>query len=203
VCYINKTFWLAATGALLLSSVLFLTLVPALAGQQDIALTTSLFSKLRITVPNKPTIMDDIVLPDLSGHIEAVRKQPGSIIFVNFWASWCPDCRHEMPAMERLYNRFKDKGLAMVAVNLMEPPDIVRSFRDEYGLTFPQLLDQTGEMARRFSLRSIPTTYLLDDKGLILGRAAGSRNWDSDDAIRLFNLLLHERPQASSSKSEP
>jgi thiol-disulfide isomerase/thioredoxin len=185
---------------LLCLSCLLLAQLPAFAGQQDTGQTASLFSSLKIVVPQKQTIMGEIVLPDLSGRIQAVRKQPGRIIFVTFWASWCPDCRREMPAMERLYIRYKDRGLAMVAINLMEPPETVRAFRDDFGLSFPLLMDQTGETARSFSLRSIPTTYLLDDKGVIVGQAQGSRDWDRDEAILLFDLLLRDGSQDSSSK---
>ncbi len=179
-------------------SYLLLAQMPAFADQQDTGQTASLFSILKIVVPQQQTIMDNIVLPDLSGHIQTVHKQPGRIIFVNFWASWCPDCRREMPAMERLYIRYKDRGLAMVGINLMESPDTVRAFRDDFGLSFPLLMDQTGESARNIALRSIPTTYLLDDKGVIIGQAQGSRDWDSEEAILLFDLLLLDDPQDTS-----
>lgn len=144
--------------------------------------------------------MDDIVLPDLTGRIQTIREQPGTIFFVTFWAAWCPDCRREMPAMERLYRRFKDKGLVIMAINLMDSPDIVRAFREDYGLTFPLLLDQAGETARRFSLSSIPTTYLLNDEGAIIGRANGARDWDSDESNSLFELLLSDEAPASSAE---
>ena len=177
---------------LLFLGCLLLVLTPAFAGQPDAGTSASLFSSLRIFVPEKQLTMDDIVLPDLNGRIQAIRKQPGIIIFVTFWASWCPDCRREMPAIERLFRRFKDKGLAIVAINLMEFPGIVRVFRDKYDLTFLLLLDQIGETGRRFALRSIPTSYLLDNKGTIIGRIDGARDWDSEESYRFFDLLLSD-----------
>ena len=87
-----------------------------------------------------------------------------------------------------------------MAINLMDSPDIVRAFREDYNLTFPLLLDQAGETARRFSLSSIPTTYLLNDEGAIIGRVNGARDWDSDESNRFFELLLSDEAPSSSAE---
>jgi peroxiredoxin len=116
----------------------------------------------------------------------------GKIVFLNFWATWCPACRDEMPSMEKLYTKFKDKDFIMLAVNLREKPKTVRSFKEEYRLNFPILLDTDGSVSYRYGVRSIPATFLIDREGHLIGRAVGARDWASDLAFNLINQLTSQ-----------
>jgi peroxiredoxin len=94
--------------------------------------------------------------------------------------------------MEKLYTKFKDKDFIMLAVNLREKPKTVRSFKEEYRLNFPILLDTDGSVSYRYGVRSIPATFLIDREGHLIGRAVGARDWASDLAFNLINQLTSQ-----------
>ena len=114
----------------------------------------------------------------------------GKIVFLNFWTTWCPTCRTEMPSMERLHRKLSGKDFAMVTVNIKETASQVKKFFEEYNLTFTALMDTTGEVSTEFGLRAIPTTFILDKSGQIIGRIAGPREWDSRKSVALFEHLV-------------
>ncbi len=131
----------------------------------------------------------EIILRDLDNREVRISDFQGKILFMNFWATWCVPCRKEMPSMERLYQRFKDKDFAIIAINLQEPVSHVKEFFQDYKLTFIGLLDSTGEVGKRFRVYHIPTTFILDKTGRIIGKAIGERSWDSKESIALFEYL--------------
>jgi thiol-disulfide isomerase/thioredoxin len=116
-----------------------------------------------------PTTKDPVIinLPDMNGRNVSLSDFRGKIVFLNFWTTWCPTCRIEMPSMEKLHRKLKDKDFAMVTVNLQESARQVKGFFKELGLTFTALLDLTGEVGVAFGIRAIPTTYILDKTGRI------------------------------------
>lgn len=129
--------------------------------------------------------------------LEAVDGRPlhlgdlkGNVVFLNFWATWCMPCRQEMPAMERLYRDYRERGLAVVAVNFKEPRDQVQAFLKQLHLTFPAVLDPGGTTALAFVVRGLPVTYLLARDGRVLWRAIGSRDWDGPDGRAYFERVL-------------
>lgn len=132
----------------------------------------------------------NFTLRNLNGETVSLRDHRGKIVFLNFWASWCLPCRVEMPSMEKLYTEFKERDLAILAIDLKESPNHVKSFRDKENLTFPILLDLDGAVGLEYGVRSIPTTYLIDRDGYLIGGALGPRNWASREAFDLFNHLL-------------
>ncbi len=132
-------------------------------------------------------------LKDVDGKIVKISDYRGKIIFLNFWTTWCPACRIEMPAMEKLHQKLKDKDFVMIAVSLQESAQVVRDFFQKYKLTFTALLDSTGEVGRWFGVRAIPTTYILDRDGKVLGAAMGAREWDNGEAIDLFEYLTAKK----------
>ncbi len=132
-------------------------------------------------------------LKDLDGKIVKISDYRGKIVFLNFWTTWCPACRIEMPAMEKLYQKLKDKDFVMIAVSLQESAQVVRDFFQKYKLTFIALLDSTGEVGRWFGVRAIPTTYILGRDGKVLGAAMGAREWDNGEAIDLFEYLTAKK----------
>ena len=128
-------------------------------------------------------------LKDLNGKMVGLSDYRGKIVFLNFWTTWCPTCRVEMPSMEKLHQKFKDQAFAMVTINLQESVSQVNSFFKEYKLTFTALLDSDGEVGIRFRINAIPTTYILDKEGRIIAKAIGPREWDSKKSIVLFEHL--------------
>jgi len=113
----------------------------------------------------------------------------GKIVFLNFWTTWCPTCITEMPSMEKLHQKLLGKNFAMVTVNIQESASQVKNFFEKYKLTFTALLDTTGEVSTDFGIRAIPTTFILDKSGQIIGRIAGPREWDSRTSVAMFENL--------------
>lgn len=128
-------------------------------------------------------------LPDSAGRYVHLDDFRGKIVFLNFWTSWCPSCRTEMPSMERLHRKLFGKNFAMVTVNIKESASQVNNFFEEYNLTFTALLDTTGEVSTGFGIRAIPTTFILDKSGKKIGSITGPREWDSKKTVALFENL--------------
>lgn len=114
----------------------------------------------------------------------------GKVVFLNFWATWCVPCREEMPAMERLYQANRERGLAVVAVNFKETKNEAKRFFEELQLSFPSVLDPEGTAASNFGVRGLPVSFLLSRDGRILWKAIGSRDWDSPEARAYFKRVL-------------
>jgi len=144
----------------------------------------------------------EIELKDPSGRLVSLSDFRGNIVFLNFWTTWCFDCRIEMPHMEKLHQKFKDKGFAMVTVNLQEPVSQVKQFFKNFKLTFASLLDSDGAVGIHFRITAIPTTFILDRQGLIIGKAMGRRQWDTKKAFALFEHLTNRSvPTTSNERS--
>jgi len=135
-------------------------------------------------------------LKDLNGEEVKLEDHRGKIVFLNFWATWCPPCRDEMPSMEKLYTEFKDRDFTMLAVDLREGTKKVRAFKERFKLNFPILLDYDGRVGLRYGVRSIPTTYLIDREGYVIGGALGARDWASKEVFELINQLLITKPNS-------
>jgi len=149
-----------------------------------------LFSNMSVikVPPTKDPVR--INLKDLNGSNISLSDFNGKIVFLNFWTTWCPTCRIEMPSMEKLHQKLKNNDFAMVTINLQESASQVKAFFKEFKLTFTALMDSNGEVGASFGIRAIPTTYILDKTGRIIGLVNGPREWDSKEAIALFENLI-------------
>jgi peroxiredoxin len=159
----------------------------AIAGPQDQELER-LFGNigiLKIPHISRPV---EIQLKDIFGNTVSLSDYRGNVVFLNFWATWCPPCVIEMPSMQKLHRWFKDKNFVMVAINSQETDARVKSFFDKYKLSFTALLDSSGETW--FDVNAFPTTFVLDKQGRIIGRALGPREWDSQASVALFDYLI-------------
>ena len=134
----------------------------------------------------------DFELDFLDGERRALSSYRGKVVFLNFWATWCPPCRQEMPSMQELYQRYSNAGLVVIAVDLQESVETVRNFVNDFKLTFPVALDSNGRVAAMYGARSIPTTYIIDRNGMVLAGAIGARDWASDDSYRYFDTILED-----------
>lgn len=151
-----------------------------------------LMASLGITSLPEGKTATDFTLKNLNGKEVSLSDYRGRLVFLNFWATWCPPCRMEMPSMEKLYQRFKDDDFVMLAVDLRESQKIVKKFVDDYELNFTILLDSDGRIGDTYGVRAIPTTYLIDRQGRLIGKAVGARDWASQEAFKLIEHLLEE-----------
>jgi peroxiredoxin len=145
--------------------------------------------KLGFTVFPKPQALDDVVLQTLDGSTLRLRSEKGKIVLLNFWATWCPPCRAEMPAIEKLWSREKDKAFTVVGVSVGEEPATVRAFIARQGYSYPIFVDPSGALGAAFGARSIPTTYVLDKSGAAIAGKVGGAPYDGEEAIALFAEL--------------
>lgn len=111
----------------------------------------------------------DFTLPTLEGDEVTLSALRGKVIVINLWTAWCPPCREEMPAIEQVYQQYRDQGLAVLSVNSTFQDDerAATAFVRELGLTFPILLDRDGAVSRRYQLQALPTTFFVDRRGVI------------------------------------
>lgn len=165
---------------------LFLILVLAAEGGEG-----DLFSKMRINPIKGDKKAPDFSLKDLTGKKVEIKDYKGKIIFLNFWATWCVPCKEEMPSLEVLHERFKGEKFVLLTVSVdYEGLKVVHGFLDKHSYTFPVLLDPNGETLDLFEVKGIPTTFIIDKKGRVIGRALGPRDWRSPEVFSLVNLLV-------------
>ena len=158
------------------------------ARREDIA---SLLKGLDLIRPSRAQAAKDFTVPSPNGKTLRLADYKGNVVFLNFWATWCPPCKEEMPAMERLYQRYKDRGLVVVALSVdAEGAPIVVPFVKEYKLTFPVGLDPKMAIAERYQVRGLPTSFLVDKKGTLVALALGPREWNGKTAHALIESLL-------------
>ena len=136
---------------------------------------------------NSPT--PEFSLPTPDGKKVSLRDFRGKIVFLNFWASWCAPCREEMPAMDRLYQEFKDKNFVVFAVAVKDRKQDAISFVKELKLTYPIGLDPEGEVGLLYGAWGLPTTYLIGAKGEGLARAWGPAEWHGPAARNLIKEI--------------
>lgn len=151
-----------------------------------------LFSRLGITSIEEPQALEGEV-HDAKGQKVNLSAFKGKVAFLTFWTTWCPSCDVEMTALEKIYARYRDRGFQILAVDIDEPAERVTRYFRKKGLTYIYLLDPRGQLARRFGVWSIPATFIVDRRGIILGRAVGPRHWDSSDGRKLVELLLADQ----------
>ena len=116
----------------------------------------------------------------------------GKVLVVNFWASWCLECRPEMPTLERLHRELSPRGLAVLGINAREETDAVRRYAKDLDLTFPLVLDQDGKINAAYGVVGLPTTFLVGRDGRAVALAIGPRAWGGAPARAIIEALLAE-----------
>ncbi len=130
-------------------------------------------------------------LRNLKGNRESLEKYRGQVVVLNFWATWCAPCRVEMPSFENLYRRYRSEGMTVLAITIDKNADAkIKSFVEEYGLSFPVLLDTKGEVERLYPSMTIPFTYVIDRDGRVVARVDGAKNWESEETFEAIEYLL-------------
>jgi len=132
-------------------------------------------------------------LGDLDARPVRLADFRGRVVLLNFWATWCPPCRKELPALEEVARAFAAEGLTVLTVSVREPADTVRTFVQEVGLGLPVLLDDDGVVSDRYGVLAIPTTVVVDRRGRAVGRIIGYRDWVGAQAQEYLRAVLRER----------
>jgi len=120
----------------------------------------------------------DFKLKDLNGKEMSLSDLKGKKVFLNFWATWCPPCKEEMPEIQKLYEETKNSGVVIVAVEIGEPLITVKSFIDSNKYSFKILLDSDQGVSSKYNIASIPTSYFIDVDGNIISKKIGGMNID-------------------------
>jgi thiol-disulfide isomerase/thioredoxin len=131
-------------------------------------------------------------LTNMQGQNVSLADLKGKVVILNFWATWCPPCREEMPSMEMLYRKYKDQGLVILAVNVeKDGQKLVQSFLQRTPYTFPILLDGDAAVQNSYQVFRFPETLIIDRNGKVVERVVGAIDWTSDQAVQLINFLLN------------
>jgi len=141
-----------------------------------------------------PSPAPALKLKDLDGTIHDLGELRGRVVLVNFWATWCPPCRREMPSMERLSQALKGEPFSVLAVDVGENADTIDLFTSQLDATptFPILLDTRSDTLQAWKVAGLPTTFLIDKRGRIIASAIGGREFDHPDMVRAIRGLLEK-----------
>lgn len=133
----------------------------------------------------------DFTLNALDGKQISLTDYRGKKVILNFWATWCPPCREEMPEMQRFYKEYEQQDVEILAVNLEyseTKPEKIRDFVKEYDLSFPIPLDERNTIGKQFRAVSIPTSYFIDERGIIQKMHIGPMDYEfMEDEINNMN----------------
>jgi peroxiredoxin len=146
--------------------------------------------ELDLVKPSRAKAAEDFTLPALNGGTFSLADQRGKMVLVNFWATWCPPCLEEMPAMERLWQKHKDAGFVLVAVSVDADPKKVVPFVTEHKLTFPIAFDTKMSVAEKYGVRALPSSFILAKDGMLAALALGPRHWDNKASHRLVETMV-------------
>jgi Peroxiredoxin len=120
----------------------------------------------------------NFTLPDLNGKNVSLKDvtAKNKVTLVNFWATWCGPCKAEIPEFVKLYSKYSSNRLTVLAINLRDQPQTIKSFVAKNGMKFPVLMDTTGKIGDLYQIFSIPSTFIIDQKGTIRSVIKGSTN---------------------------
>lgn len=136
-----------------------------------------------------PEPIPPFVVKNLSGQDVALSSLAGKVVLMNFWATWCPPCRTEMPSIQVLHKKLAGKAFEVMAISVAEKPATVKDFLKSNPYDFPMYLDEDGSVSAPFAGRGIPTTFLLDKQGRAIAGFIGARSYDGPEIVALFTEL--------------
>lgn len=126
--------------------------------------------------------LPDLELQSLDGKTTKLSEVPGKVILINFWATWCGPCIHEMPSINQLRKTYQSQGFEVIGVNVDENPgEVLEPFRKKLGIEFPSYIDPKGSLAEKFDVHGIPYTVVVDAERKVLHVESGDRDWFAND----------------------
>ena len=128
-------------------------------------------------MPDKP-MAPEFDLKDNQNKPQRLADYRGKPVILNFWATWCPPCREEMPSMQRAHQALSGEGIAVIAVNVGDDAETIGDFLAEVPVDFPLPMDTESKVAQSYPLKGLPTTYVIDPEGRLVYAAEGEREWD-------------------------
>ncbi|MDT8334662.1 MAG: TlpA disulfide reductase family protein, partial [Desulfurivibrionaceae bacterium] len=134
----------------------------------------------------------DFSLVDLDGKPWTLSDLKGQVVFVNFWATWCPPCREEMPSMQKLYTTLPKDKFKMLAILNKDKPEVARTFAAKRGLTMPILNDQDNKVGPKYGLTGLPETFIIDKTGVLRNKVVGPAQWDSPAVERMLRHYINQ-----------
>jgi peroxiredoxin len=125
-------------------------------------------------------------LQDTNGRIWKLADLRGQVVFVNFWATWCPPCREEMPAMQKLYELMPKDSFKMLTILSNDEPALATAFAAKGGFDFPILIDPGSQVAQAYGITGVPETYIVDKQGILQQKYLGPRAWSEPAAQQML-----------------
>jgi len=179
----------AASRAALVAAVLWPLL--AAAGTAHAELPSPELSH-ELTRLENPGPAPDFMLKDMDERAHSLSAYRGKVVMLNFWATWCPPCRREIPSMESIYQDLGKSGFVVLAVNEFETPDHVFAYTGQLSVfpSFPILFDHDSKVSQAYGVKGLPTTVLIDKQGRIVYRAVGGRDFDHPEVREIVRALL-------------
>ncbi len=132
----------------------------------------------------------DFTLSDLNGKTWKLSDLKGKVVFVNFWATWCPPCRQEMPSMQALYKEMASERFEMLAILQNDDPARAEKLARQLGITFPILVDPESKAAKAYGLTGVPETFIVDASGILREKFIGAYPWDSPQAKSMIGKYI-------------
>ncbi|HEX5658715.1 MAG TPA: TlpA disulfide reductase family protein [Polyangiales bacterium] len=163
--------------------------------QLGLALTLAVASlwALEAQAVGDGTVAPEIALKDLAGKPVKLADLKGKVVLVDFWASWCAPCREELPVLDGLYKKYKDKGLVIIGIGLDRDADKLAKFLRGMPLSFPVVHDPAGAVANKYEPPKMPSSYMIDKRGLIRHVHAGFKASDKAQLEKELGALLSEK----------
>jgi peroxiredoxin len=143
------------------------------------------YELLGIMKPSSPVSAQDFLVQSLEGEWASLSDFKGRVVFLNFWATWCKPCKDEVKDIDKLYDTLKDEDFTVMAVDIKEDKKKIVAFMEKYDVDFPVYLDPDAKVTNKYGVRAIPTTFIINPEGKIVGKALGPRHWGTaDDFMR-------------------
>ncbi len=137
-------------------------------------------------------IAPDFTLADTQGKTWTLSELKGQVVFVNFWATWCPPCREEMPAMQKLLDIMPSDKFKMLAILNRDTLANAELFAEKNNITMPILNDMGNNIGPMFGLTGLPETFIIDKQGVLREKYIGPAQWDSPEVIQLMTKYVNE-----------
>ena len=170
----------------------WVTWLPALIAMLVLGWTTAWGGGAPLTPVSGNPVAPDFTLPDTDGNQVRLADLRGKVVLLNFWATWCPPCREEMPSMQSLWQALSEDAFVMLAVNVGEDDDDVFAFANEFPepLTFPILMDKNSALLRDYPVIGLPTSFIIDKEGNMAYKTVGGREWDHPEVHAILQELM-------------